>query len=205
MFLRARSQSHLLSILRSSKRGAKTEICFTKMSEKDDGIRSAVTSANLPDVRTDRLVDNRQEELSLSSQLSHSASSAPFVPRNSLSPQQEESKKALSVSDEGLPKTLPQQQANKKILSAFSPPFDPFWRQKLGRSPALHLPSGLTITTTAATTAEQDSCSVLGDVAAAMVMPGVYHELPMPEEVIQAEPSLSQSRCIFRPTLTHTI
>ena len=142
------------------------------MSEKDDGIRSAVTSANLPDLRTDRVDGNRQEVLSLSAQVSHSASSASFVPRNSLSPQQEQSKKALSASDAALPTTLHQQQANKKSLSAFSPSFDPSWRQKLGRSPAL--PSGgSTITSTSRLTAPRDCYSARGDMVA--MMPGGYH------------------------------
>ena len=213
IFPRARSQSHLLSIVRSSKWGAKTEKSFTKMSEKDDGIRSAVTSANLPDVGTDRVDYNRQEAPSLSSHVSHSVSSAPFVQRNNSSPQQEVGKTVLSVSDATLPKTLTQQQANKKALSEASPSYDPFWRQKLGRSPALPLLySTTTSTATATSTTQPDSCSVRGGVAASMMTPGVYHHptnvMPpsMPiREVTQAEPSLSQSRCTLRPTLTHTI
>ena len=171
------------------------------MSEKD-AICTACTSVNPPDLRTDRFDNNCQGASSLSSQGLLSASSAPFVPRNSDSQQQEqdEDKKALSVSDAGIPKTLPQQQGNKKSLSVSSPSFDPSWRQKLGKSPALPLPAGSTITTpTATSTTQRDSRSVRGGLATMMMAPDVYDHpmnmMPLPPmpigEVTQAEPEVT--------------
>ena len=150
--------------------GAKT-VKITKMS----GMRTACTSVNLPDLRTDRVDNNRQEAPSLSSQASLPATSVPFVPRNSLFPQQDEDKDSLSVSGATMPKPLPQQQqANKKELTVSSPSFDPSWRQKLGKSPALPSPGSIMTTSTAMRPMQQDSRSARGGLATMMMAPGVY-------------------------------
>ena len=121
---------------------------------------SACTFANHPDLisceicGTDRS-DNHQGSASLSSQeqilktAGLSVSSAPFFPKDSLSQQPEADKKALSVS---------------------SSPFDPSWRQKLGRSPAQ--PNSATISTSTSTN-QQGSFSARGNAAA--MMPGGHH------------------------------
>ena len=146
------------------------------MSEKE-GIYTACTSTKHLDLKTDRVDNNHQGSPSLSSHASLSASSTPFVPRNSVSKQHEVDKKAHPVS--GILKTLPQQQASKKTLSVSSPPFDPSWRQKLGKSPALSLAAGSTIT---ASTTQRGSRSARG--GATMMMPGIYHHpmnmMPLP-------------------------
>ena len=130
--------------------------------------------------------DNHQGPLSLSSQQqipirkqsTLSVSSAPFIPSNGLSQQQQQTdKKACAAPSDtftatALPKTPPHQGTDKKTLSPSSPPFDPSWRQRMRGSPAIASP-GPTSTSTSRLTTPQDSYSARGDVMA--MMPGVYH------------------------------
>ena len=157
-----------------------------KMSE-NDGIGTACTSANDPNMKTDRIDSSRHgaSPSVLSQQQTHkaalSASSAPFVPKNSPSQQQQVGKNSLSASSApdnplasaAMPKILPQHQANKKTLSVSTPPFDPSWRQKLKRSPAVTLPDSATASTSMS--AYQQDCDSARENAAAMMMPGVHH------------------------------
>ena len=174
------------------------------MSE-NERIYTACTSANHPDVRMERSDNNHQQGVlpSLSSQEHNaaelSASSVPFVPRNSQSHQQEVGEKSppissapfVSVAYEATLKILPQQEADKITLSVSSPPFDPSWREKLGTSPALALPGSTTASTSNSTT-QQDSYSAIGNNAAAtMMMPGVYHH---PMNMMPSSMSMSEHR-----------
>ena len=172
------------------------------MSE-NERIYTACTSANHPDVRMERSDNNHQQGVlpSLSSQEHNaaelSASSVPFVPRNSQSHQQEVGEKSppissapfVSVAYEATLKILPQQEADKITLSVSSPPFDPSWREKLGTSPALALPDSTTASTSMSAT-QQASFSVIGNNAATM-MPGVYHH---PMNMMPSSMSMSEHR-----------
>ena len=164
----------------------------TKMSEKD-GIGSTYTSANDPDLRTDQVDSHHQgAPPSVSSQTIEnkkatlSASSAPFVPRNSPSQQQQVGMNSLSVSSApdqplvsaAMPNTLLQHQANKNTLSVSTPPFDPSWRQKLERPPASAFPES-TNASTSMSTKQQDCSSVRGNTAA-MMMPDMHHHHRIP-------------------------
>ena len=123
---------------------------------------------------------HQHQQIPVHKKTSLSVSSAPFVPRNSQS----------------------QQQEVKSTLSVSSPPFDPSWRRKLGRS----FPRSTTTSTLSTT--PQDPLFTRGDTAA-MMTPSMYHHPmntmppPMPgygmpmmgmhEQVNQAEPLSSQS------------
>ena len=149
---------------------------------------SACTFANHPDLisceicGTDRS-DNHQASLSSQEQILKTAglsvSSAPFIPNDSPSQQPEADKNDFSnssapsvpLASATIPKeALPQQEADKKALSVSSSPFDPSWRQKLGRSPAL---TNSATTSTSTSTNQQGSLSARGNAAA--MMPGVHH------------------------------